>query len=300
MNRGLNKAWYKALTGLMWLAPMWIALRYWRLWDRLPLRMATHFNAAGRANGWMPREESLYYTLGFLGFLLVVFSAVLYLVQRKYELTKLSWALVAFLNIEIWTVAYTLNAGLNYNVGVPFSITPFLVVTPVGALVIVALAVMEKRGTAFSTSEVLAEEVQAGKTWGLVFLVPALVVIVAAVLLPNAVLRVTLALTAILMAGAFAMAWDGFHYLFTRHGVEIRTLGFRLKSIPLMQIKNYAIANWNPLRGYGIRGIGNHKAYVWGKTGVRVEMYDGEIFLGHGDPQRIVHDLNVIKRYQHS
>jgi len=46
--------------------------------------------------------------------------------------------------------------------------------------------------------------------------------------------------------------------------------------------------------------VGNHKAYVWGKSGVRVEMYDGEVFLGHNDPQRIVHDLNVIKQYQRS
>jgi hypothetical protein len=96
------------------------------------------------------------------------------------------------------------------------------------------------------------------------------------------------------------MAWDGFHYYFTRHGVEVRTLRFRLKSIPVLEIKNYEIQPWNPVGGYGIRGLGNRKAYVWGKSGVRVEMYDGEVFLGHNDPQRIVHDLNVIKRYQQS
>jgi len=48
--------------------------------------------------------------------------------------------------------------------------------------------------------------------------------------------------------------------------------------------------------GFGIRGLGNRKAYVWGKTGVRVEMYDGEVYLGHGDPQRIVHDLDLVKQ----
>jgi hypothetical protein len=118
--------------------------------------------------------------------------------------------------------------------------------------------------------------------------------------LPNAATKFAAVLLGIVLVGAFAMAWDGFHYLFTRHGVEIRTLGFRLRSIPLMQIRNYAIADWSPVRGYGIRGVGNRKAYVWGNRGVRVEMYDGEIFLGHDDPQRIVHDLNVIKRYQNS
>jgi hypothetical protein len=102
------------------------------------------------------------------------------------------------------------------------------------------------------------------------------------------------------MVLAAGMAWDGFHYYFTRHGVEIRTLGFRVKSIPLIQIKSYEIGGWSPLRGYGIRGIGNHKAYVWGNKGVRVQMFDGEVFLGHSDPQRIVHDLDVIKNFQHS
>jgi hypothetical protein len=92
------------------------------------------------------------------------------------------------------------------------------------------------------------------------------------------------------------MAWDGFHYFFTRHGIEVRTLGFLLKSVPLLQIKSYEVQDWTPSRGYGIRGVGNRKAYVWGNRGVRVEMFDGEIFLGHSDPQRIVHDLNVIRR----
>jgi len=110
----------------------------------------------------------------------------------------------------------------------------------------------------------------------------------------------TIAGIGLVSLAAFVMAWDGFHYFFTRHGVEIRTLGFRLKSIPALQIKTYEIQSWNPWQGLGIRGVGNHKAYVWGKTGVRVEMYDGDVFLGHSDPQRILHDLNIIKRYQRS
>jgi Protein of unknown function (DUF1648) len=298
----MNRAGYKTLASMMWLAPLVMALRYWMLWDRLPLRMATHFNAAGEGNGWMPRDVSLYVDLGFLAFLLAVFSFVLYLVSRRHELGKLAWALLAFFHVEVWTTLYLLNSTLQYNIdGTPIVVAPLLVVTPLGALAIVVLAVVEKRGASFahSPSDVVAEEVHSGKTLSLLFLLPLVAVIVTVVTVPNSIARLSVAIFGALVLAAFVMAWDGFHYFFTRHGVEIRALGFRLKSIPLMQIKDYAIASWSPMRGYGIRGVGNCRAYVWGRTGVRVEMYDGEVFLGHEDPQRIVHDLNAIKSYQH-
>jgi hypothetical protein len=94
------------------------------------------------------------------------------------------------------------------------------------------------------------------------------------------------------------LAWSGFHYRFTSQGVEISTLGFRLRSIPLLNIKAYAIAPWNPLGGYGVRGIGEKRAYVWSNTGVRIMLSDGEVFLGHRDPERIMNDLNAIKQTQ--
>ncbi|HTC48918.1 MAG TPA: DUF1648 domain-containing protein [Candidatus Aquilonibacter sp.] len=297
----MSRTWYKILTALLWLAPTAIGLRYWQVWDRLSLRVASHFDAAGHANGWMTRNVSLYYTVGFMGCLAAVFTVVLYVVQKKYALAKLSWALLVFLNVEIWTVAYAMNSILDFNLsGTPITIAPLPIVTGVGTLMIVIVALGEKRGTALASTEVLAEEVHSGKAWGAIFIAPLVVLGAISLLIPNAVARLTVGVVGVIMIAAFAMAWDGFHYYFTRHGVEIRTLGFRLKSIPLLQIKNYEIQSWSPIRGYGIRGVGNHKAYVWGKSGVRVEMYDGEVFLGHNDPQRIVHDLNVIKQYQRS
>jgi hypothetical protein len=120
------------------------------------------------------------------------------------------------------------------------------------------------------------------------------------VALPGAASRLGLGILSLVFVGLFAMAWDGFHYMFTRHGIEIRTLGFRLKSIPLGEIKQYAVTNWSPICGYGIRGIGNRKAYVWGNSGVRIQTKDGEFFLGHKEPQRVIQDLDLIKQYSHS
>jgi hypothetical protein len=297
----MTRTWYKTLATLLWFAPLALAYRYWQAWDRLPIRMASHFDAAGRANGWMSRDAAFYFDLGFMVFLATIFSVALYLTQRKSGLAKSSWVLLAFLHAEIWTLAYLLDSTLTYNLnGTPIAVVPMLVVTAIGLPTIVIFAVAEKRGTAFAASDVLAEEVHSGKRTGALFLLPLVALAPIALAIPNAAARLALGLVGVIAVSAFAMAWDGFHYYFTRHGVEIRTLGFRLKSIPLLQIKNYEIQSWNPLRGYGIRGIGNRKAYIWGKSGVRVELYDGEVFLGHSDPQRIVHDLNVIKQYQHS
>jgi hypothetical protein len=67
-----------------------------------------------------------------------------------------------------------------------------------------------------------------------------------------------------------------------------------LRSIPRHEIKQYEVESWNPLRGYGIRGIGNRRAYVWCNKGVRIRTTEGEVFLGHTEPERIVHDLDSI------
>jgi hypothetical protein len=147
----------------------------------------------------------------------------------------------------------------------------------------------------FSPGTVLAEEVHAGRVWAAVLIVPVVAELAVLAGIPNAAARVVMSLGAILMLGAAALAWSGFHYLFTNAGVEIRTLGFRLRSIPTEQIKEYAVDRWTPIGGYGIRGIGDKRAYVWGNKGVRIKTTDGEIFLGHSEPERIVHDLDLIK-----
>jgi hypothetical protein len=42
------------------------------------MRVASHFDAAGRANGWMTREATLYFDVISLAFLAGIFSAVLF------------------------------------------------------------------------------------------------------------------------------------------------------------------------------------------------------------------------------
>lgn len=142
--------------------------------------------------------------------------------------------------------------------------------------------------------DVLAEETHCGRLWSVILLPAPIGLAVSTALLPSSPARWGLQLVCVVSLGALAMALSGFQYRFLRHGVEIRTLGFHLRSIPKQAIVSYSIEPWTFLRGYGIRGIGSTRAYVWGNKVVHIQTTDGEIFLGHDDPERIVRDLDLV------
>ena len=289
---------YRALTAMLWLALPLTALQYWSVWDQLPGRMATHFGAAGQPNGWMTRETSLIFAMVVTTLLLAALTWALIRV-RKPDL--LAWSLLAMLYVVMGALFSINIAVLNYNLyGRPLNIVPALAVVFIAAIALTAVALVSKRGVELPrhADVVEAEEVHGSLLWASVFSVLTAVEVGVIAVIPLGGLRWVMALPALLLLAAAALAWSGFHYRFTGHGVEISTLGFRLRSIPLENIKAYAVAPWNPIGGYGIRGIGERRAYVWGNTGVRLMLSDGEVFLGHGEPERIMQDLNLIRQNQ--
>lgn len=291
----MTRKW-PTLIALMWLALPVIAFRYWTAWGTLPARMATHFDAAGNANGWMTPQQSLMFTLGFVAFMLTIFSVTLLVIHRKYPIGRLSWAMLVFFHFEIWSIVLTMIGVLQYNLsGKPVIAGPLLIGTPIAVLGLIAIGLSEKRGTPLPSNDVIAEETHSGKFWSALFLFPLLAFAWAIVSVPAPAIRFGAVILSIVFVGVFGMAWDGFHYYFTRNGFEIRTLGWRLKTVEADAIKQYAVGRWNATAGYGIRGLGNNRAYVWGNQGVRVVMNDGEVFLGHDDPQRIIRDLDAMK-----
>ncbi|MGA2336608.1 MAG: hypothetical protein WA383_03740 [Terriglobales bacterium] len=142
--------------------------------------------------------------------------------------------------------------------------------------------------------DVLAEETHSGRAWSLLILLAMMGPVIAFSLARTAAVLWPVILVGVVGLGVFAMAWSGFQYRFLRHGVEIRMLGFRLRSIPRQSIVSYSIEPWAFIRGYGIRGIGNTRAYVWCNKVVHIRTSNGEIFLGHSDPERIVRDLDMV------
>jgi hypothetical protein len=118
--------------------------------------------------------------------------------------------------------------------------------------------------------------------------------VIAASMVPVPTVRLAMVLVVAIGTTTLAFALSGFQYRFLKRGVEIRVLGFRLRSIPRDQIQSYQTEPWSGARGYGIRGIGKTRAYVWGNKVVHIKTSNGSIFLGHRDPARIVRDLDKV------
>jgi len=293
----MNRKVFQTLTWLMWAVLPVTAFRFWAAWDRLPLRMATHFNINGQPNGWMPRASALYFALGVTALVVVVFTVISYVAHKTHAPDLLSWSLLGFFYLVIGFV-YAGNSGvIQYNlVGRRVEIDFWTVLVPAATIALVAIFLGTKRGASLRFATVIAEESHGSRAWSLLFIALLLAQFAAIIVIPAPPVRIASIILCVLFAVIAVHVWTGFQYFFSSAGVEIRTLGFRLRSIPREDIRQYAVESWNPLRGYGIRGIGNRRAYVWCNQGVRIQTTNGEVFLGHSEPDRIVRDLDSITR----
>jgi hypothetical protein len=296
----MNRTWWKIGVGLPWLGLPLLALRYWMVWAQLPVRLATHFNAANQPNGWMTPQQSLYFICGLYLFLVVLFTVILIVVQKAHAPDAAGWAVMGLFYVVLGVLVYGNESVLAYNLtGAPVQLLPIVLPVLVAIVVVIAVTLGNKRGCTLAAGSVLAEETHTGRPWALVMILPALVELAVIVAVPNAAIRLTLGGVSLILFAAGAMAWSGFQYIFTSTGVEVRTLGYRLRSIPAEHIKQYAAANWSLKGGYGIRGLGGNRAYVWGNRGVRIVTSNGEVFLGHNNPDKIVHDLDAVRQFVH-
>jgi hypothetical protein len=297
-NKLPARTWFKALVALMWLALPVVALRYWQAWDRLPPRMATHFGAGGRPNGWMSPSESLSFSLMLLTIMLAVFTGnSLYALRRMRQLDASTWAVLGLFYVIVSVITFVCDSILRYNLSqtsVPNG--PIALAILAAVFIFVTIFLRAQRGTILPPSPVITEETHASRAIALIFFFPAAVMIASAVIVPIPGVKLTLAAGVLVMVGCAALAWDGFHYFFSPAGVEVRSLGFRLRSIHASDIQSYAADRWNAMGGYGIRGLGDRRAYIWGNKGVRIKTRAGEVFLGHREPERIVRDLDLVTR----
>lgn len=288
-----RKLFYLGIV-VLWLMLPLVGLEFWAVWDELPARMATHFNAAGQANGWMTREVALEFGLGVMAFLLIVFTPILWLISR-HKADRFAWAFLAFCYVVAGFVAFGNQQVIAYNLeGKPVHPEPILIVVPAAIVALTAVYIAMRRGEPLPSSELIAEETHAGRGWAALFLPAMLGPLMAASLIPIVAVRISMALVALVLFGVLAMAWSGFRYRFLRHGIEVWTLGYRLRSIPRQQILSYAAEPWSLLGGYGIRGIGDNRAFVWGNNVVHIKTTHGSVYLGHSDPQRILRNLDLI------
>jgi len=99
----------------MWLALPINAWNYWRVWDRLPARMAVHFNVNWQADGWVARGNSWVPSLGITVFLLVAFTIAAYAVRASAKPALTAWILLGFFYLSLAFVGYLGNWVIEYN-----------------------------------------------------------------------------------------------------------------------------------------------------------------------------------------
>jgi hypothetical protein len=291
----MNRRIFQTLTWLMWLALPLLALRYWQVWDQLPLRMATHFDINGDANGWMTRDMSLWFALGVTVFLLAVSTAILLVIHSQKTSDAASWSLLAFFYFIVGFVFFGNEKVMGYNLhGTAAALGSSFILVPLAIVIFLAVFLGSNRGEALVSENWIAEETHSSPLLAFVLLLPLLVELWVLSTTSLGAARLPLILICIFLVAVAAFAGSGFRYYFSPAGVEIRTLGYRLRSISASQITSYAIEPWNILRGYGIRGVGRTRAYVWSNKVVHIKTQQGEVFLGHNQPERIMRDLDMI------
>jgi len=109
----MHRDWYKMLTWLMWVTLPSTALNYWQAWDRLPARMAVHFDANWRPNDYTSREGSVMLGLGIMVFILGV-STVAALVARALKRSA-SWPVLVISYLVLGFVGYGNNSIVDFN-----------------------------------------------------------------------------------------------------------------------------------------------------------------------------------------
>jgi len=285
---------FQIAIGLLWLAPVVMFLQYWLVWDRLPQSVATHFAANGQPNGWMSRAAAVAFPL--IPVLIVLLVATIGL-ARIPEPHAGSWAILGLFSVPPLGLIAINGQIITFNLGgTPIHGLSIVVATLAAVLVCVLVFLGAKRGGPLPVADVVADEVHGSRAWTFLLLGPLLVLAFVVLRIPDRGVRIVFVPVTLVFLVTGAATWSGFHYRFTHSGLEIRALGFRLRSIPKEQIRHYQPSSWNWTGGYGIRGLGQDRAYVWGNSGVRIATAGGSVFLGHAQPQRLIHDLDVLTK----
>jgi hypothetical protein len=319
----MTRTSWRSSALLPWLALPLMLLRYWQLQDALPQRIAVHFNANNVPNGW---SETGNFVFGFLGMTVGVLAlfTVLNLLPKKPK--NFAWVLliVAYGISAVMCLAFIgiLEFNALNRVNVLQMAGRVAMITPVVAIAAVAFAIVKSGRDESSVSEgeaitaaplggpvvppsqgrLLAEETQRAPLAAFLFTIMAGVFLLLAMKLPPspAWVRILLFAVTALMVWVIFQAWGGFQYRVTSTGVEVRTGGIRLASIPKATIQEYRVAQCDPLSefgGWGIRMLPGKRAYIWhGHEAVRIRTPQRTFFLGHDQPERLVKDLDSMMK----
>lgn len=274
-----------------------------RAYGSLPRVIASHFNAAGAPNGFATKDSVM---VTILVVALLITSLFTFLLSRFSQISGLGWLLMVAeywgLGVLVMITHGTLEVGLGetHVLSAPLAVWSLIMGT---ALVIGEagrISTLRQRAD-YEHGQLIAEEVHNSPKAGALLAA----ISVVAVALPTAVgatgpARFVPAAVGLVMLGSAIWALTGFRYRVTTAGFEIRMLGMPIRFVPAMDIASVTARDCDALKdfgGWGIRGVGKMRAYIWGGNQcVHVRTNDGEdLYLGISDAQRLAHELEQMQ-----
>ena len=167
-----------------WLAFVAMLLDIWRAYDSLPAVIASHFNAAGVANGFAPKQPVFTTIIGVAFGLLCLFTFIL---SRFPQISGLGWLVMV---AEFWGIGIlfgithgTLRVNLGEAKTLDFPLGIWSLIMG-GALLIGEVGrIRVARKRAREYGELIAEETHASPVMGMIFLVIAIGLFAASLLL---------------------------------------------------------------------------------------------------------------------
>jgi Domain of unknown function (DUF1648) len=319
----MTRTHWRNLSLLPWLILPAMLWRYWQLQDLLPERIAVHFNANNVPNGWSDRGDFAVGLIGMTVGMLALFT-ILSLIPKRPK--TFSWLLLFFEYFVSVVICLAFVGVLEFNalnrIDSLRIVGRIAMLTPVVAIVAVVIAVMRagrkevgaltaaiaptstgSPSVAPSQGRLLAEEIQRAPLAGMFFAIATVLVISAAIKIPTSAplwVRLLVYCASPLCLWVTLQAWGGFRYRVTSTGIDVRTGGIRVCSIPKATIQDYRIAQIDPLGdfgGWGIRMLPGRRAFIWhGHEAVRIRTPQRTVYLGHDQPERLVKDLDVMMK----
>jgi Protein of unknown function (DUF1648) len=102
----MERKLFQAFVALTWLTLPLTALKYWSVWDRLPMRIAVHFDANWQPNGWTSREGARLLALGTTAFLLTIFTIASFAAARMSASSLSRWSMLVVFYVVLGLVYY--------------------------------------------------------------------------------------------------------------------------------------------------------------------------------------------------
>jgi hypothetical protein len=102
----MERKLFQTAIVLAWISLPLTALKYGSAWDRLPMRIAVHFDANWQPNGWTSREGARLLALGTTAFLLTIFTIAGYATARMSASSLSRWSMLAVFYVVLGLVYY--------------------------------------------------------------------------------------------------------------------------------------------------------------------------------------------------